>query len=306
VKHPLPSLLFLLDLNPGVGRTWAACEGLDGDASTRYRQPMSTPSPAPAVDVFIQVRMTSSRLPGKALAMLGSDPCIHHVVRNCLQATRARNVVLCTSTEPSDAPLVDLAKELNVEAFTGSLDNCIERFSACAQAFDTDIIVRVCGDSPLVDPECIDAAVDTLVSGDLDYVVVTGLPVGAFVEVFTRSALLRAKVAAVDPSRSDDLSHFLRRTEINRVGEAEAPAALRAPHHVVALNRPEDFEVLKEIFDQADPSGHRRPTLRDAIAYLDAHPACAAKNREYTPSPTKCDIRLDPSQVPSDLAARWP
>jgi N,N'-diacetyllegionaminate synthase len=195
-----------------------------------------------------------------------------------------------------DAMLADLAPRLGVRAYRGALENVIDRFLGCADQFGTDVIVRVAGDSPLVPPEVVDGAIDQLLAEGLDYVHTRQLPVGCYAEVFTTEALRRAATAAVDASLSDDLTFFVGRPEINRVGEHVPPPALRRSDLVLALNRPEDLVVLQEIFARA-PSAGPYLTLGEAIEWLDRNPELAASNRDYVPKPTECNVELDPSRL---------
>ena len=183
-----------------------------------------------------------------------------------------------------------------MDAFQGDLDNVIDRFLRCADAFGSDVIVRVTGDSPLVDPAMIDAAVEHLLAHDLDYVHTQALPVGTYAEVFTTRALRRAQQAAVDSTRSEDLTFFVGREEINRVGALDPPAHLRRRDLVLALNRPEDIPVLRAVLEHADRDGDY-VSLAAAIEWLDAHPEVAETNRDYVPVPTRCNIELEPERL---------
>jgi spore coat polysaccharide biosynthesis protein SpsF (cytidylyltransferase family) len=237
-------------------------------------------------------------VPGKALLRLADDACLGHVVRRVVDATDVSSTVICTSVEKVDEALVEFANERGLAAFRGDPEDCLDRFLACAEAFGSDVIVRVCGDSPLVSPQVIDGAIRLLLAEKLDYVSTPSLPVGAYIEVFTAAALERAAMAAVNRTVSYDLTYFLRRAEINRVGEYEPPAHLRRPTFVLALNRPEDLEVLTRVFECASSTGEYL-TLAEAISYLYEHPEIAALNADYTPEPTRCDTRLDASRLPA-------
>ena len=127
---------------------------------------------APKVDIFIQVRLNSSRVPRKALLALGDDTCLGHVVERVKDSRQARRVVVCTSTAAEDQVLEPLADERGVDFFAGPLDDCVDRFLSCAAYFGTDVIVRVTGDSPLLDPGTIDRAIALLLRESFDYVAV--------------------------------------------------------------------------------------------------------------------------------------
>ncbi|HUP32253.1 MAG TPA: NTP transferase domain-containing protein [Gaiellaceae bacterium] len=249
-----------------------------------------------AADVFVQVRRGSSRVPDKALLTLADRTCLDHVLVRARDAREARHVVVCTSDAPEDAVLAESAAAAGARFFQGALDNVIDRFLRCADELGTQVIVRVAGDSPLVDPGCIDGAIRRLLDEDLDYVHTKSLPVGTYVEAFRTDALRRAERAAVDASRSEDLTFYVGREEINRVGEYLPPEPLRRGDLVLALNRPEDVPVLRAVLEHAGRDGDY-VTLGRAIAWLDEHPDVAASNRDYVPVPTRGNTELDPSRL---------
>jgi spore coat polysaccharide biosynthesis protein SpsF len=250
-----------------------------------------------AVDVFIQVRMSSNRLPGKALLDLGDRTCLAHVIDRGRHAETVRKVVVCTSTSEDDRVLLDEADARGASSFTGDLDNCLQRYADCAERFGSDIVVRVCGDSPLMPPAFIDMAVGHLRTTGAGYARVVSVPVGTSVEAFTTCALERALVAAVDPSLSDDLTYFIGRSEINEPASLEpSDPAVRRPDVVLALNRPEDLVLLRTVFTECAPAGAYL-TLEEAIAFLDERPDVRDANKPYLQKPTKCDTRLDPERL---------
>jgi spore coat polysaccharide biosynthesis protein SpsF len=248
-------------------------------------------------DAFVQVRMNSTRVPEKALVELAGEPCLQHVVDRIQESSLVRQTVICTSDAAGDDPLESFANHSGLAAFRGSAEDCIDRFWQCALEHGSDVIVRVCGDSPLISHEVMDDAISYLLTEQLDYVSTRQLPVGTYVEVFTAAALQRAFLTAVDRSRSDDLSFFLGREEINVLGEYLPPEKLRRPDLVLALNRPEDLEVLSLVFGKAMRAGELL-TVVDAIEYLDDNPEVASMNSKYVAKPTTCDTRLDVSRLP--------
>ena len=70
--------------------------------------------------IFLQARMSSSRLPGKSLMTISGYPLV------VLSALRASNtglrVVVVTSTEASDDVLFDLVLSYGIECFRGNLN----------------------------------------------------------------------------------------------------------------------------------------------------------------------------------------
>ena len=100
--------------------------------------------------IIIQARMSSSRLPGKSLKMIGDKPLIFYVVERL--RLLGLPIIIVTSTNSSDDILVEYLKGLkDIFIYRGSLDNVLNRYIAAAEAFGIEKIVRVTADNPLVD-----------------------------------------------------------------------------------------------------------------------------------------------------------
>jgi spore coat polysaccharide biosynthesis protein SpsF len=258
---------------------------------------MTVQTKTEAVDVFIQVRMSSSRLPGKALVDLGDRSCLAHVISRATHAKTIRDVVVCTSTAPEDRVLLQEADTWGATSFTGELDNCLKRFLDCAVERESDVVVRVCGDSPLMPSEFIDAAVTKLRETGADYVRMDSVPVGTGVEAFTTCSIERALLSALDPSVSDDLTYFVGRPEIGDVRAIEpADPRLRRTDLVLALNRPEDLGLFQTLFRDCESAGPYL-TLEETITFLDEHPKLRDSNKPYLRKATRCDTRLDVTRL---------
>lgn len=103
--------------------------------------------------VLIQARMSSSRFPGKMLAPLRGLPVIAHVVARVGEAVSKDGIVVVTSDDATDDPLALYVQEmLGVAVFRGNLENVVRRFQDCLKVFPSEWFVRICGDSPVIDP----------------------------------------------------------------------------------------------------------------------------------------------------------
>jgi spore coat polysaccharide biosynthesis protein SpsF len=119
---------------------------------------------------FIQARMSSRRFPGKVLAPLHGRPVIAWVVSALEQALPRQAIVALTSTEPSDDPLAIYLERLGVATHRGPLDDVFARFRGAAAAYPCDWFIRVCADSPLLDPAVVRTAIQIASSSDADLV----------------------------------------------------------------------------------------------------------------------------------------
>ena len=67
-------------------------------------------------------------------------------------AKRVDQIVVCTSTNPQDDRLVDLAVAEGVDYFRGDEDDVVDRLTKAATAFDLDFVLSITADCPFSDP----------------------------------------------------------------------------------------------------------------------------------------------------------
>ena len=104
--------------------------------------------------------MGSSRFPGKMMQLINGKPVIDWVLQRTCGARKLTKVILATTDKSIDDPLVYSAEKFGVSVFRGSEEDVLGRFKAAVKNVTCDIIVRICGDRPLVDPNLIDEAIE--------------------------------------------------------------------------------------------------------------------------------------------------
>jgi len=104
------------------------------------------------VVAIIQGRMSSSRLPGKILMDLDGEPMLVRVVERVRMARTVDEVIVATTTDPTDYPAAELCKERGIACERGSLFDVLDRFYQAARSHQAEVVVRVTADCPLIDP----------------------------------------------------------------------------------------------------------------------------------------------------------
>lgn len=230
----------------------------------------------------IESRMLSKRLPGKNARPLLGRPMLARLIER-LERTRAVDVVcLATTTDPSDDPLCEIARDAGVEVYRGPIDDVMGRVLGAARAMGADVIAEVTGDCPLTDPDIMDAAIARYMQGDVDYVAnildELTFPAGFDVQVYATELLAEAAGNTSDAAdRIDVTPYFHRNGGRYRLLNLRAPADLDRPQYWLCVDHPEDFEVISSVYSELYPS---KPnfTARDVIAFLDGHPEIATRN----------------------------
>lgn len=243
----------------------------------------------------IEARMGSSRLPGKVLKDLCGAPMLARMVERVRRAERLEEVVLATTTNEADLPLVELAASLGIPAFRGSEEDVLSRVLGAARAHRADLIVELTGDTPLAEPLLIDAMVDFYREGGYDYVANTAMrhsarwhkeptfPVGTSVEIFSAELLGRVAGWTQDPIDREHVSSYIfDRPDRFRLGAFEATgrfAACRRPDIRLTVDTPEDLQLVREVYGRLLPSNPAF-TLMDVVGLLTREPGLLAMNSQ--------------------------
>lgn len=143
---------------------------------------------------IVQARMGSNRLPGKVLKEMAGHPMIYHTLTKLKKARYVDEVVLATSVKQGDNPLAEYVESLGIPVFRGDEAYVLQRYKETSDLYGGEVIVRVTGDCPLLDPVLVDKVIATYITSDKDYIrldVPNTYLRGFDVEVFSKEALER-------------------------------------------------------------------------------------------------------------------
>ena len=87
-------------------------------------------------------------------------PSIELMIERVKRVKKTSNIILATTNKKCDNELVEIAKKQGIDFFRGSEDDVLSRVLLAAQKFSIDIIVSLQGDSILIDPKCVDDAIE--------------------------------------------------------------------------------------------------------------------------------------------------
>jgi spore coat polysaccharide biosynthesis protein SpsF len=234
----------------------------------------------PRVVLVVQARMSSQRLSRKVLANIASRAALEWVLLRASRAVRVAEARLAIPDGPGNDPLAKLAEKLNCPCTRGSEPDCLDRYLQAARESEAEHIVRVSGDSPFIDPEMIDAAVDAHLASGADYsrnFEPIDIPAGLCVEAVTRKALERAASESTDPyDREHVTPYFYREPGRFTVMRTPVPEKLLRPDLRLTLDTPDDLEVLREIASRFP--GRDDFSALEIVELLDANPQIKAIN----------------------------
>lgn len=105
----------------------------------------------------IPARYDSSRFPGKPLADINGKPMIWWVYHQCKKVSDFCNVYVATDSEKIE----EVCKGLELDVIMTSRDHKTgtDRVGEVAERLESDLIINIQGDEPLLEPETIKAAI---------------------------------------------------------------------------------------------------------------------------------------------------
>jgi spore coat polysaccharide biosynthesis protein SpsF len=241
--------------------------------------------------ILLQARMGSTRLPGKVLKTVLGKPLLGYAVERLQQVSQAAEVWVLTSRLAMDDPIERWCAEQGISCYRGSEEDVLDRYYQASCLIQSDWILRVTGDCPLIDPLVIDDMIQAFrTAHDLerqskvstpapDYLSNTlerTYPRGLDAELMTRAALESAWLEAIDPQEREHVTPFIyRRPERFRLIQYRQATDLS--HLRWTVDTPEDFRLVEAILTALAPI---KPDFRqsDIIALLQRHPNWSSWN----------------------------
>jgi spore coat polysaccharide biosynthesis protein SpsF len=228
------------------------------------------------IGFLITARLKSTRLPLKSLRDLNGKPVIQRVIERAQEVPFISDIVLCTSTNPQDHPLIDIAKKCGIYSFAGDPDDVLKRLLDAAHLFSCDYVVSITADNPLFSIYYAGLTADELRRNCSDFVSTTNLPLGGApygLKVRAMEVVCTVK-SIVD---TEIWGYLIDRPEIFAVKKIEAEGRYRRPDLRLTLDYEEDYQVINKIYCSVPFKGVLR--LYDAINFLDENPDIARVNR---------------------------
>jgi spore coat polysaccharide biosynthesis protein SpsF (cytidylyltransferase family) len=207
---------------------------------------------------IIQARLNSERFPGKVLEHVAGKPVLQHVIERVRKAALVDHVVVAALRNGGESVIAGHCEEWDTECLLAPHpeDNVLGRFAWAAKKTKADLVVRVCGDNPMVNPAGIDELLAAAIEHGADY---TGYrdpdgrptilrPTGWFAEVVRRGALRRADMELpVASGQREHVTSWMYRNQRQYscywLDLPEWYTANDLPD--VAIDRPEDIEDLE-------------------------------------------------------------
>ena len=206
------------------------------------------------VVAVVQARMGSTRLPDKVMKPIGGFPMIERLLSRLSHAKEVSQIVVATSVDERNLPLAEHVRKLGYACERGSENDVLDRFVQASRAHHADVVVRITGDCPLVDPGLVDEVIRGFKGAGVDYfsnIAPPTFPDGLDIEVFTFCALEQAAQETDKPFDREHVTPYLRESGRFKTASIRHSQDLSSMRWTV--DEPADFAVIENVFRHFHP-----------------------------------------------------
>lgn len=229
------------------------------------------------IAIIVQARMASTRLPGKVLKEVMGKPLLEYQIERLKRVKAADTLIIATTINQTDEPIIDLCNHLSVKYFRGSEENVLARYYYAAKESKADVIVRVTSDCPLIDPKIISQIIEFYIHNypKYDYVSNTlerTFPRGMDTEVFSFESLEQAFNESTKNPEREHVTPFIyqnsQRYKLKNINYISDVSKYRW-----TVDTPEDFELIRLILENYHFATNNSFDLEDCLQLVDDNPS---------------------------------
>ena len=230
---------------------------------------------------MIQARCGSSRLPNKVLRDIAGKSDLQWVIERVKRSKNVDEVMVVTSIEKNNLPLICLCAEMNIRVFAGSENDVLDRYYQAAKLLNPEYVVRITADCPLFDWRYLDMAIEQLENGT-DYLaeLTESFPDGLDIEIISFSALKNIwKEASLSSEREHVTLYIKNHPEQFMIQNLECPITGISEKRWT-LDQDEDYELISKLYDHFITNGKEDFVTEDILEYLNLNPHLEDINKE--------------------------
>ena len=221
------------------------------------------------VIAIIQARISSSRLPAKAMLDINGKTVLTRVIDRIKKVKIIDETWIATSDTSSDNIIEASISKKDVKIFRGSLHNVFQRFIDLVKIANPTYIVRVTGDNPLTEPTFIYQAIKEIKEKNADYVSLDQIPYGSGIEVFRASSFLSIQEEELDEYDKEHVTAFLYKNPKKfKILQILPEEYLQRPDIRLTLDTLEDYIFLYNVIQKMEEDSIPL-ILENVLSYID-------------------------------------
>jgi len=228
------------------------------------------------IGFLITARLKSTRLPFKILKDLNGKTVIERVIERAKEINGISDIVLCTSPNPQDRSLIDVADKNNISYFLGDENDVLKRLLDAATMHKLNYFLGITADNPLFSIRYSNLIVDLIKKKQYDFIKLKGLPLGTATYGMKLKAL--KTVCTVKTIVDTEIwGYLIERPEVFDIKVINIKGKLNRPEIRLTLDYQEDYELMNNIY--SNMTFKKILNLEKVIDYLDRNPKIAQINK---------------------------
>jgi spore coat polysaccharide biosynthesis protein SpsF len=208
------------------------------------------------VTIIIQARIGSTRLPNKIFKPLAGKPVVWHVLNRLSFTKQIDKIIIATTTLQEDDRVEEFCATNKISFYRGSSDDVLSRYYEAAKKFNTEIIIRITSDCPVIDPAILDKMIQEYIDSNkiqkLDYLsnsIVRTFPRGLDVEIFSFEALEKTFLEAKQNYEHEHVTPYIyQHPEIFNI--KNYASGIDFSFHRWTVDTEEDYQLISKIYDE--------------------------------------------------------
>ena len=233
---------------------------------------------------MIQARCGSTRLPSKVIKDLCGKPQLQRVIERVQMSKIVDEVIVITSIDRINLPILKLCSELGIRVGVGSEDDVLDRYYQTARLLRPEYIIRVTGDCPLFDGELLDSAIKKM-KKDTDYCAMLDedFADGLDFEIIKYDCLEKAWKEAVHSYEREHVTQYIiHHPDLFKIQSFKSPIGNFGKYRWT-VDEQEDFELVEQIYKFFLQEKKKNEfSYKEILAYLKDNPQLVEINSKYT------------------------
>ena len=210
---------------------------------------------------------------------LNGMPVLERVYKRCQMASTIDRVIVLTSVEESDAPIVDFCNKNGLEYFRGPLNDVLKRYWDAVDYYKLENFIRVTADCPLIEPSILDCLNIGGISNSYDYYGLFGnFPDGLDCTFISRRALNDARIHAKLPSEREHVGPYIEK-RLNSYKHNELKLFESHLNYRLTLDTYQDAELISQVLLALERNTKNEFNINEVLRFLDKNPEIYAINK---------------------------
>jgi len=223
--------------------------------------------------VFLQARSDSTRLHNKVLLKVREVPLIDLQIERILKSNLIGGLVIVIPDTQSNNDLFEHLTSKGYRVFRGASDNVLQRFLDASKIHESELIIRLTADCPLIMPSLLDNMLEFFNQGKVEYVsnkIPPTFPDGLDVEIFETKILRNLAKYNLTKSEKEHVTLGIY-SRPNEFKISNYTNKEDISHYRWTVDYAEDFNFIEKVYEYFWDKKFTF-TIEDVIAYINLNP----------------------------------